>query len=375
MNRVSFIFFLSITSALYAGLHYYIYNRISTGFNFGPLGLLILKLIIILGAISFYLEEILSRRHGTAGLAKPLMWFGSVWLGIIAIAFSIYIIRDLLLIFFGGQQFRQASDIVSLFLTVLLCVFCYWNVSRGFSIKTIELKTPKLPANLDGFSIVQITDIHIHLGTSPEWVDRMVAATDSLKPDLIVMTGDLIDASICNNPALCASLSKLKAKYGVLAITGNHDFYSGIDTFMSIAADTHMKVLRNENTTIAGSIQIAGIDDPEAKSFHEGERSIPKALENPKKIDPSKPLILLSHRPDVFKEAAADGVDLMLSGHTHWGQVPPMDLLVWLTMKYSWGYYKIGNSVLYTSPGTGTWGPPMRLFSRSEIVKIILRKA
>jgi predicted MPP superfamily phosphohydrolase len=202
----------------------------------------------------------------------------------------------------------------------------------------------------------------------------MVDATNSLKPDLIVMTGDLIDASICNSKALCDSLSKLNAKHGVLAITGNHDFYSGIETFMSIAADTHMKVLRNENTTIAGAVQVAGIDDPEAKSFHEGERNISKALEYPRKIDHSKPLILLSHRPDVFKEAAAKDVDIMLSGHTHWGQVPPMDLLVWITMKYSWGFYRLGDSILYTTSGTGTWGPPMRLFSRPEIVKLVLRK-
>lgn len=363
MNRLSFIFFLSIASALYAGLHFYLYNRISSGFAFGPLGLLTLKIVIILGAVSFYLEEMLARKPGYLAFTKPLIWFGSVWLGVIGIAVSIFLIRDLLLILFRGQQFRQVSDIVSLIFTVMLCVFCYWNVSRGFSIKTIELKTPKLPANLDGFTIVQITDIHIHLGTPPQWVDRMVDVTNSLKPDLIVMTGDLIDASICDNSALCDSLSKLKAKYGVLAITGNHDFYSGLETFMSIAADTHMKVLRNENTTIAGAIQVAGVDDPEAKSFHEGDRNISKALEYPREIDHSKPLILLSHRPDVFKEAAAKGVDVMLSGHTHWGQVPPMDLLVWITMKYSWGFYRLGDSILYTAPGTGTWGPPMRLFS------------
>ena len=167
----------------------------------------------------------------------------------------------------------------------------------------------------------------------------------------------------------CDTLKKLKSRHGVFAVTGNHEFYAGINMFMDVAKNSNITVLRNEKITIADSIELAGIDDKAGTRFSEVGSDLKLALKN---IDFTKPVILLSHRPDIFNEAEKSGVDLQLSGHLHAGQIPPMDLIVMLAFKYPYGLYRKNGSYLYTTSGTGIWGPPMRLFSRCEIVKIVL---
>ena len=199
-----------------------------------------------------------------------------------------------------------------------------------------------------------------------------MAETLALHPDLIVITGDLIDTDICRLDGFCEILRGLKAKYGVYAVTGNHEYYTGIPLFMKIAANSNIEVLRNTNVLIAGVIELAGIDDAhEAEQFENisPKENLESALP---KVDFRKPVILLSHQPDVFDLARDMGVSLQLSGHTHAGQLPPFDLLVQILFEYPFGLYKRGTSYLYTSCGAGFWGPPMRLFTKSEIVKFIL---
>ena len=141
--------------------------------------------------------------------------------------------------------------------------------------------------------------------------------------------------------------------------------------FIEIAKNSNITVLRNEKITIADAFELAGIDDKTGRRFSEVGSDLNSALKN---VDFTKPVILLSHQPDIFDEAAKLGVDLQLSGHTHAGQIPPMDLIVMLAFKYPYGLYRKNGSYLYTTSGTGIWGPPMRLFSRCEIVKIVLEK-
>ena len=155
----------------------------------------------------------------------------------------------------------------------------------------------------------------------------------------------------------------------VFAVPGNHEFYSGIENFLNFARMANIQVLRNENVTIADGIQIIGIDDKAGKMISGRDVDLRSAALD---CNFNNPVILLSHRPTNFEESAGIGVDLQLSGHTHAGQIPPMDLIVRLVYKYPYGLYKYKSAFIYTTCGTGIWGPPMRLFSQSEIVKIDL---
>jgi uncharacterized protein len=215
-----------------------------------------------------------------------------------------------------------------------------------------------------------LSDLHLDFLKSDKWLKDIINKTNNINPDLIVITGDLIDNDLSKIQQFCESLKKLKSKYGVYAVTGNHEFYVGINEFIKVAQHSNIKVLRNEKETISDSIELIGIDDNTGKRFSEIGSDLKTALKN---CDLKKPIILLSHQPDIFSEAVKNGVDLQLSGHTHAGQIPPMDLIVKFYFKYPYGLYHRNLSYLYTTSGTGIWGPPMRLFSRSEIVKIILK--
>ena len=176
-----------------------------------------------------------------------------------------------------------------------------------------------------------------------------------------------IYAKVMNSAGYCGRL-----KHGTgYACTGNHEYYAGVDEFLKMAEESNIRVLLNEHVVIADTIVLAGVNDSSEKRMSGPGDDLEKALAG---ADLNKPVVLLSHQPDVFKQAHKAGVNLQLSGHTHAGQIPPMDLIVQLYFKYTYGLYREGTSYIYTTCGTGTWGPPMRLFSRSEIVKIVLEK-
>jgi len=358
-------------SVSYLALNYYVCSRIAGGLNLSRKASIILLACFLLAALSFIPAEILDRHYGAAWI-RPLLYFSSVWLGMTAIAFSGFVIVDFSRIFIKAQRFRYYATISALVWIGLASGYALYNQAGMPAVREIGIPLAKLPARLNGFTIVQLSDLHLDLSKSDRWLGRLVAETLALHPDLIVVTGDLIDTDICAVDGFCEILRGLKAAYGVYAVTGNHEFYAGIPMFMKIAANLNFDVLRNANVLIAGAIELAGIDDAhEAKRFE--NISVKESLASAfKKIDLNKPVILLSHQPDVFDLARKMGANLQLSGHTHAGQLPPMDLLVQILYEYPFGLYKRGAEYLYTTCGSAFWGPPMRLFTRPEIVKIVL---
>jgi predicted MPP superfamily phosphohydrolase len=161
----------------------------------------------------------------------------------------------------------------------------------------------------------------------------------------------------------------LSAKHGVYAVTGNHEFYAGVQHFFEFCRTAKVRILANEHVTLAGELQLAGVHDHRGSMLQAMRPDLDAALQG---ADPNKPTILLSHQPLDFKKAVRIGVGLQLSGHTHAGQIPPMDLIVKFYYDYPWGLYRHQDSYIYTTCGTGTWSPPMRLLSRNEIVAITL---
>ncbi len=206
-----------------------------------------------------------------------------------------------------------------------------------------------------------------------ERLTEIVAQVNSLKPDLIAITGDLVDGTVDKLLHEVTSLKDLTAENGVYFVTGNHEYYSGVHDWTREIEKMGIKVLNNENVTIKKeneSLYLAGVTDHEAKRFVKDHASdFKKALYG---LARDKKKILLAHQPIAVKEAAEYGADLVLAGHTHGGQVWPFKYLVYLQQPYVKGFHQYKNTKLYINQGTGCWGPPLRLDSYNEITEMVL---
>ncbi len=254
-----------------------------------------------------------------------------------------------------------------------------WIGLRSVTVKPITVVLKRLPKSLDGLRIVQITDLHIGPLIKGEWLRQVVNKVNALKPDLIVITGDLVDGSVEDLRHHVTPIADLKAPHGTYFITGNHEYYSGVEQWCTYISNLGIRVLRNERVSIPvnskdNSLDLAGVDDWGSRHFSGAGANLQKALEG---RDPNKTLILLAHQPAAVHEAAMYGVDLQLSGHTHGGQIWPFTYLVYLQQPYTKGLYRHNDTEtqVYVSPGTGFWGPPMRLGTSAEITHITLHSA
>lgn len=260
-----------------------------------------------------------------------------------------------------------------------LAVFSTWNCLRHVAVKPLTVVLNRLPKSLDGLKIVQITDLHIGPITDGGWLRPIVDRVNALKPDIIVVTGDLVDGSIEKLGHLVAPLAELTAPLGVYFITGNHEYYHGVEPWCAHIAGLGLHVLRNERVSIVAgahrdSFDLAGVDDWSSRRFPGQGHNLAKALSG---RDPDKALVLLAHQPAAIDEAAAHGVDLQLSGHTHGGQIWPFNYAVHLQQPYLEGFHRHRDTAthIYVSSGTGFWGPPMRFGTSAEITDITLRSA
>ncbi|WP_164274575.1 metallophosphoesterase [Stenotrophomonas sp. B1-1] len=254
-----------------------------------------------------------------------------------------------------------------------------YGVSQGMAVpkvRQIEVNIAGLPAAFDGYRVLQLTDIHASRLLTGDWVRRVVAESNALKPDLIVITGDLIDGTVAARRHDFQPLGELQAPDGVIAITGNHEYYAQYREWMQAFRALHMQVLENSHTQVRrgdAAITIAGVTDPVAARYGLPLPDLDAALAG---ADPAAPVILLDHRPRNAREAAERGVQLQLSGHTHGGQIIGMDQLVKRANGgYVSGRYAVNDMTLYVSNGAGLWaGFPARIGVPSEITLITLRK-
>ena len=251
-----------------------------------------------------------------------------------------------------------------------------YGVFRAFTppeVTEVAVRVPKLPRALDGLSIVQLTDVHVGPLIGRTFVDQLVSTANALRPDLVAITGDLVDGDVARLGSAVAGLGSLRSRYGSFFVTGNHEYYSGEDEWVGFLERLGVEVLRNRRVAIGdagGSIDLIGVDD-----WSGGRRrgrpgyDLDRALEG---RDPDRAAVLLAHQPANFEVAAARGVDLQVSGHTHGGQLFPMTLLIGLAHQHVRGLYRHEDAHLYVSRGCGFWGPPARVGSAPEIVKITL---
>jgi hypothetical protein len=254
-----------------------------------------------------------------------------------------------------------------------LAAYGSWRAFSPPLVTELAVKIPKLPKALDGLSIVQLTDIHVGPFIQRRYMDALVQQANALRPDLFAITGDLVDGDVHTLGGAVSALAGLKSRYGSFFVTGNHDYYSGDDEWTAFLQSLDIQVLRNRHVRIGdagASLDLVGVDDWSGGRWRNKKGyDLDRALQG---RDPDRAAVLLAHQPANFTVAAERGMDLQVSGHTHGGQLVPMTLFIGLAWEHSAGLYRHGDSHIYVSRGCGFWGPPMRIGSPPELVKLVL---
>ncbi|HEY0295049.1 MAG TPA: metallophosphoesterase [Bordetella sp.] len=311
-------------------------------------------------------------------------WAGLLVMGFFSSLFVFTLLRDAVLLFawiaslLGASvpmlRLREISSLLVPALALLGSVVGFFNARRLARVVTVNVPVAGLPEALENFTIVQISDVHVGPTIKSDYVRAIVAAVNAERPDLIAITGDVVDGSVDMLLAHAQPLSGLHAPHGVYVVTGNHEYYSGASAWVREFRRMGLTVLMNEHVVIEPAGQamvVAGITDYTAGSFDEAQRSDPaRALAGAPADAVVK--LLLAHQPRSAMEAAPLGYTLQLSGHTHGGQFFPWGFFVQLQQPYTAGLHRLQGMWVYTSRGTGYWGPPKRLWAPSEITRIRL---
>jgi hypothetical protein len=269
----------------------------------------------------------------------------------------------------------SAIGVAALAASVTLVGFL--NARRRATVVRVDVPIRDLPDELQGFTIAQISDVHVGPTIKRAYVDAIVDAVNDLKADLIAVTGDVVDGSVRDLAGHTQPLARLNARYGAYLVTGNHEYYSGEPAWTAEFGRLGLRVLMNEHVVVnheGARLVVAGVADYSAHHFNPAQRSDPAAALKDAPRDAGA-RILLAHQPRSAPAAAAAGFDLQLSGHTHGGQFWPWMFFVRLQQPFTAGLHRLNDLWIYISRGTGYWGPPKRFGSPSEITRLRLVKA
>jgi len=252
-----------------------------------------------------------------------------------------------------------------------------YGVVRAYgplTVKRVPVPLARLDRRADGLRIALISDLHVGPLYGADQVRRVVETVNGLDADLVALVGDLTSSEAGAVRAHATPLRQLRSRYGAYFVTGNHEYYTGVEEWLAEAEELGLRVLRNERVEIAhrgGAIDLAGVNDQEG-SRYDDPPDYAAALGD---RDPTRPVVLLAHQPVQVHQAAAYGVDLQLSGHTHGGQLVPFNAVVRLDQPAVSGLATVDGTRLYVTNGAGFWGPPMRVGAPPEVTLIELRSA
>lgn len=361
----------------------YIGGRLLSAFLTGPVA--IGAGIALLTACCVVIPLSVRRRMvRNPALELVLAWVGVLSMGFFSSLFVLTLLRDIALlcarILLSAPHYASLvipSAQWTLALTVAVTVAGLVVARRRPRVIRIDIPIANLPAPLHGFSIAQISDVHVGPTIKRRFVERIVALVNSLKADLIAVTGDLVDGSVEELSQHTAPLAGLAAGHGAYFVTGNHEYYSGERAWTAEIRRLGLRVLKNEHVVLmhrGASLVLAGVTDLSAHHFDASQRSDPAiALGGAPPGAGAK--ILLAHQPNSAAAAARAGFDVQLSGHTHGGQFWPWNLFVGFFQPFTGGLYRLQNLWIYVSRGTGYWGPPNRFGVPAEITLIRLMPA
>ena len=370
---------LLLFAAFYVGAHFYLATRLIVEPEWSAsLTAWLWVGLCLLGTLT--LLQPLAERFLPIWVDRIVAWPAALWMGFGFFFLLILAASDVLLValeYLGLLTGDSAGRGQALAVGLIAGPIGLWSLVQGLrkpEVKTVEIELGRWPAGLDGFRIVQISDIHFGPILDERFAEWLKDQVNALKPDLIAVTGDLVDGRIDKIAHTVEPLAGLRAPLGRWFVTGNHDHYSIASDWAGRAEELGMRVLRNAHVVIEKKGEqfiLAGVDDHRSRQMPgEGGEDLDLALAG---MQENCPILLLAHDPTTFHAASRRSVDLQLSGHTHGGQIWPFHYGVRLAMPWVAGLHRRGQSQIYVSRGTGFWGPPMRLGAPAEITEIVLR--
>jgi hypothetical protein len=373
------VLFLAGFFALYSLLHLYVFVRARAALDLGfssIIPLVLFMLIMITAPATARLLE-------NAGLDLParLMAYGGyTWMGLLFLFICTSTVLDLyrLLIFVAGRALKVdishlTASRASYFL-IAVCVVAIIGIYGYFEARTIRLDkttiiTPKIPAASSPIRIVQISDVHLGAIVRDHRLKSIMDQVKKADPDIFVSTGDLVDGRTEGMDTVARLLREASPRYGKFAVTGNHEYYSGLGQALAFTKKSGFHVLHGEAVTVGSLVNIVGVDDPAGTGISSTRKGEDKLLRT---VNKDLFTILLKHRP-VVDEESIGLFDLQLSGHVHKGQIFPFRLITRLFFPFYAGLYSFsGGSLLYVNRGSGTWGPPIRFLTPPEVTVIEL---
>jgi predicted MPP superfamily phosphohydrolase len=371
MRGFSGVSFFATVLTVWVALHAYVVWRTA---SIPIVAAHVPRIGLIAGAIllgSSYLGARIAEHFGAGLPGRILEFVGAAWMGVLFLLFASLLLADVVTGF--GYLLPRAAGAVrgwALLLAGLLSVVAAVQGLRAPVVREQEVRLPGLPAALDGTVVALASDLHLGTLIGEGWLTDRIGQIDALKPDVVVLCGDILEGDGPQEMNLLPVLRSLRAPLGVFAVTGNHEFYAGLEKSVRFLEEAGFTVLRDRAVEVRPGLVLAGVDDLTARrQRNRNGDPVRRALEG----RPAGATLFLSHTPWQAERAAAAGAGLMLSGHTHAGQIWPFGWLVRLNYPLLAGRYEVAGMTVIVGRGTGTWGPRMRLWRPGEIVRITLR--
>jgi uncharacterized protein len=378
------IIFLFIFSLITGPISFYIFIRGLQ--SIPPDSSLRNPYIIIFWAVALsFMGGRLLENHLPSFLAELLVWTGSFWiagmlyflLAVVALDL-VRLVNHFVPIYPSAltSHYQQAKYIIGAGIIGLVGIVLLIGHINSIlpRVVTLNLTIARKASKLENLNIVAVSDIHLGTIVGRSRFDDVVSRINSMDPDLVLLPGDIVDEDLAPviRQNLGEALRNLKSRYGVFAVTGNHEYIGGVDNACKYLVEHDIIMLRDQSIKVGDSFFLVGREDRSSGGFPGGHprKSLKELMEA---VDVKYPVILMDHQPFGLMEAADQKIDLQISGHTHFGQLWPVNYIVHRIYELAWGYKKIAGTQYYVSCGVGTWGPPVRLGSRPEIVNIRLR--
>ena len=372
-----FFLFITTFTSLYASMHVYAFLKLRRAVALSGISTALIAVFMILMILTPILVRVIESAEFEE-TAKVFAYVGYTWMGFLFLFFGasftvdvwrflVYVVEGVTKASLAGIKFSSRLAFFVPLIAAMLAAGYGLFEARNIRTETLVVKSSKVTKPV---RIVQITDVHLGLLIREGRLLRILDKVTAASPDIFVSTGDLVDGQTDSLNGVGNLLKEVKAPLGKFAVTGNHEFYAGLDRSLDFMKQAGFRVLRGEGTTVAGLINIAGVDDPVVRGYgRSGEVPEKEVLSG---LPKDKFTLFLKHRPDVEKSAVGL-FDLQLSGHAHKGQIFPWTLLVRLVHPQLAGLYTLpSGSSLYVSRGSGTWGPPIRFLAPPEVTVIDL---
>jgi predicted MPP superfamily phosphohydrolase len=371
MTPLRIALFIAVVLSVWTAMHGYVFWRlaslpwvaevISRRALFWAAGVL---------AASYPLARLLNSLRVEA-VGEPLEFLAANWIGILFLLLVTLLATEVVTL--GGWLLPRLAPAIRGWAAGLGLVLATIALVQGLRppvVEDYEVSLKGLPKERDGLVLVAMSDLHLGTLIGGRWMTRLIKRVDGLKPDVVVIVGDLVDGEVGRLESLLPVLQSLRAPLGVWAVTGNHEYYAGLERSVDLLEAAGYTVLRDRAAEIVPGLVLAGVDDLGARrQFGRTDQVVERTLAD----RPPGAVVWLSHSPVQADRAAASGAGLMLSGHTHNGQIWPFNYLVRLSNPLVGGRYEVGGMPVIVGRGTGTWGPRMRLWRPGEILRITLR--